>query len=298
MPKPYFVVFRLRGLRWPALAAAAITAGLLCLPPATPVSAPPVRGYDHAPALAIVIDDFGQDRGGVRGMLDLPLEITCAIMPNMEFTRLDAEDAHAAGKEVIVHMPMQAHPGDPMSWYGPEPILIRHGQDEARRIAERAIASVPHAVGMNIHVGSESSEREGLVTGVMEVCRAAGFYFLDSYTSAKSVCEKVAGECGVPFLLRHVFLEHGQRTKAHVKQELKRAVDIAKARGSCVCIGHVGPEGGKVTVEGIREMMPYFEAQGVTIVSASKLLALEENNPAIPPTAEAVKYLALKAEQE
>ena len=271
-----FVVIRAQSLRWMALALLGVVA-LLFAGPAAPVSAPQAPAYDHKPALAIVIDDFGQDRGGVRGMLELPLAITCAVMPNMEFTQKDAEDAHAVGKEVIVHMPMQARTSDPMSWYGPEPILLWHGREQARAIAERAIASVPHAVGMNIHIGSGASERESIVGGVMEVCRDAEFYFLDSYTSAKSVCERVAAECGVPFLIRHVFLENGNRSKAHITRELKRAVEIAQKRGSCIAIGHVGPEGGKPTVEAIRDMIPYFEEQGVEIVPASRLLSLKEN---------------------
>jgi len=279
MTKARFVVVRAQSLRWTVLALLG-AAALFLARTAAPVSAIPRAAYDHKPMLAIVIDDFGQDRGGVREMLELPVAVTCAIMPNMEFTQKDAEDAHSVGKEVIVHMPMQARPGDPMSWYGPEPILLWHGREQAQAIAQRAVASVPHAVGMNIHVGSGSSEREAIVGGVMEVCREAGFYFLDSYTSAKSVCERVAGECGVPFLIRHVFLEHGNRSKAGVKTQLKRAVEIAKERGSCIAIGHVGPEGGKPTVEAIREMIPYFEAQGVEIVPASKLLLLDENKKA------------------
>jgi len=276
MRKTRFLVVRAQNLRWTVLALLG-AAALLLARSATPVSAIPGAAYDHKPMLAIVIDDFGQDRGGVREMLELPLAITCAIMPNMEFTQQDAEDAYRVGKEVIVHMPMQARPNDPMSWYGPEPILLWHGREQAQAIAERAVASVPHAVGMNIHVGSGSSEREAIVGGVMQACLDAGFYFLDSYTSPKSVCERVADECGVPFLIRHVFLEHGNRSKTGVKSQLKRAVEIAKERGSCIAIGHVGPEGGKVTVDAIREMIPYFEEQGVEIVPASMLLSLEEN---------------------
>lgn len=242
---------------------------------------------NHQPVIAIVIDDFGQDRGGVKEMLALPLPLTCAVMPNMEYTLADAQAAFASGKEVIVHMPMQAHPGDPMSWYGPEPILLRHSYEEARAIAERAVKAVPHAIGMNIHIGSESSEKDTIVSGVMEVCKDADFYFLDSLTSQKSVCERVAGECEVPFLVRHVFLENGNRAKSHVVKKLKEAVKIAQSRGSCVVIGHVGPEGGKNTAAAIAELIPYFEQQGVQIVPASQLLELDENLPSAKSTATA-----------
>lgn len=275
MKRNFFIVLRLRRLLWGAgLCVAVLAAALLWM---AQEAAQVSSAYDHPAYMAIVIDDFGQAREGVKAMLALPLEITCAIMPNMEFTQQDADDAYAVGKEVIVHMPMQAHESDPMSWYGPEPIMIWHGYEKSRDIAARAVKVVPHAVGMNIHIGSESSEKEKIVAGVMEVCKENDLYFLDSLTSMKSVCEKVAREYEVPFLTRHVFMENGDRTKAHAIKQLKLAVEMAKRRGSSVCVGHVGPEGGKNTVEAIREMIPYFAQQGVEIVFASKLLDLPEN---------------------
>lgn len=286
MKRNFFIVIRLRRLLWVAGLCVAVLAAALFWMAREAAQVSSAKEYDHPAYMAIVIDDFGQARAGVKDMLALPLEITCAIMPNMEFTQQDADDAHAVGKEVIVHMPMQAHESDPMSWYGPEPIMIWHGYEEARDIAARAVKVVPHAVGMNIHIGSRSSEKEKIVTGVMEVCKENDLYFLDSLTSMKSVCEKLAREYEVPFLTRHVFMENGNRTKAHAIEQLKLAVEMAKRRGSSVCVGHVGPEGGKNTVEAIREMIPYFAQQGVEIVSASKLLDLPENarpaNTAIP----------------
>ncbi len=278
MQKVHFVVIRLKTLvAWACVGAMILAIGLPVALGVWPVSGLKSNAYHHAPMLAIVIDDFGQARAGVADMLAVPLDLTCAVMPGLEYTQRDAQAAHDAGMEVIVHMPMQAHPKDPLSWYGPEPILIWHSYEQAKTIAGRAILDVPYAVGMNIHIGSESSEREAIVSGVMDACKASGLYFLDSNTSQKSVCEKVAAQCGLPFLMRHVFLEHGNKTQAHVEKQLKAAVIIAKARGSCVCIGHVGPEGGKATAAALMAMIPYFEAEGVEVVFASTLLTLEEN---------------------
>ena len=59
------------------------------------------------PKLAIVIDDFGEDRRGVEEMLNINAKLTIAVMPADDFSTEDAEKAHAKGHEVILHMPME-----------------------------------------------------------------------------------------------------------------------------------------------------------------------------------------------
>ncbi|MEV2771420.1 divergent polysaccharide deacetylase family protein [Paenibacillus larvae] len=67
---------------------------------------------------AIVIDDFGNKMGGTEDMLALPFPITVAVMPFLQTTKADAEAAHAAGKEVIIHLPMEPKIAR-KSWLGP-----------------------------------------------------------------------------------------------------------------------------------------------------------------------------------
>ena len=75
---------------------------------------------NKTPMMAIVIDDFGSfDRSGVKTMLSIEAPITCAIMPNLEFSTEDMENAIKSKKEVILHMPMQSHVNLPANWYGP-----------------------------------------------------------------------------------------------------------------------------------------------------------------------------------
>ncbi len=60
---------------------------------------------------AIVIDDFGNNMFGTKEMMNLPFPITVAVMPFLPTTKRDAEWAHQAGHEVIVHMPMEPSQG-------------------------------------------------------------------------------------------------------------------------------------------------------------------------------------------
>lgn len=81
--------------------------------------------------LAIIIDDFGYDGEGTEEILALDIPITVAIMPFSECTSEDAKKAAEAGKEVIVHMPMEAKSGK-KSWVGEKGIFSDMSEEEIR----------------------------------------------------------------------------------------------------------------------------------------------------------------------
>ena len=63
---------------------------------------------DMAPRIAIIIDDLGYNRElGLRA-LALPAELTVAILPHAPRARSIAEAARESGKEVLVHLPLEA----------------------------------------------------------------------------------------------------------------------------------------------------------------------------------------------
>ncbi len=235
------------------------------------------KGVDggHVGRLAIVIDDFGLQRKGVQEMLALDCKLTVAIMPFLEYTEDDAEDALENGKEIILHIPMQATTHDVPSHLGPRPITTRLSGEEIHQWIEDALKDVPEAVGANIHMGTLSSTKESVMMPVLEGLKAHNLFFLDSKTSSKSVCQAVALAVDIPFYENDVFLEHEKKTKSYIKSRLEKAVKIAQKEGSCIAIGHVGYEGGKVTAEAIRELLPELEKQNVELVFLSELSPLE-----------------------
>ena len=56
-----------------------------------------------------------------------------------------------------------------------------------------------------------------------------------------------------------------------VKANLRKAAEVALEKGEALAIGHVGPEGGMVTVQAIRELIPELEEAGITFVTVSQL---------------------------
>lgn len=228
---------------------------------------------DDMPArLAIVIDDFGRQRKGVKEMLELDCKLTAAIIPFLEYSADDAQYAVEHGKEVILHLPMQATNHDKPDHLGNRYITLSQQPEAIKSLLSDAKAELPQAKGANIHMGTMSSASRKVMEPVMEFMKENNMFFLDSMTSSKSVCKEVAAEKGIAFWENDNFLEHEAKNTAYVKKQLQKGMDIAKKNGKAVVIGHVGYEGGTVTVNAIRDMLPEFAEQRVDLVWLSEIV--------------------------
>lgn len=221
--------------------------------------------------LAIVIDDFGLQRKGVKEMLALDCKLTVAVMPFLEYSEDDAENALENGKELMIHIPMQATGHDVPSHLGPRPIHADDTPATLQKWVDDALAELPEARGANIHMGTLCSTKQCVMEPVLRALKKQGLYFLDSKTSPKSICRKTARQTGICFYENEVFLEHESKSAAYIQSRLRKAMKIAKTTGSCIAIGHVGCEGGVVTAEVIAAMLPEFRANGVELVFVSEL---------------------------
>ncbi len=233
-------------------------------------------GTSQHPRLALVIDDFGSSRDGVEEMLSLDIPFTAAVMPFLEYSAADARRAYEAGKEVIVHLPMQAHEKDNPAWLGPNPIRITSDTETVQGIVADAMKEIPYAVGANVHMGTECSENPEIVEAVMETLKQGGYFFVDSVTTPHSVCEAVASDLQMHFAQRNVFLEAGNEGKEFAADQLRRAGELALEHSYALAIGHVGPEGGSSTAEAIREVKDELLAQGIEFVYVSQILSIPE----------------------
>jgi uncharacterized protein len=219
--------------------------------------------------LAIVIDDFGNGMKGTEEMLNLPVPLTVAVMPFLPTTASDANRAHEKGHEVIVHLPMEPKKGK-KSWLGPGAITTDLSDQEIRKKVEQAIAEVPHAVGMNHHMGSKVTEDERIMRIILEVCREKGFFYLDSKTTGNSVIPKLAKEMGVPYLENNLFFDHVY-TASHIQRQASLLAKQLEDQEQLIAIGHVGVTGDKV-VDALKTYIPEYKKQA-DLVPVSALIA-------------------------
>ena len=223
--------------------------------------------------LAIVIDDFGgYEQGGVETMLSIDAPLTCAVMPNLENSLINSTKALEAGKEVIVHMPMQAHVSIPEMWYGTNYIKTGDTAEQVNHKLDTAFKSVKGAKGFNIHIGSGACQNIETMKHVYQYAKENNLFFLDSRTHERTVCQTVAEALDVVYLGRDEFLEpKGAKSYEGAKHHLKVACELAKEKGYAIAIGHVGNHGGESTARAIKDGIKDIEAMGVKIVPLSEL---------------------------
>ncbi len=219
--------------------------------------------------LAIMIDDFGYCGAGTEEMLALQIPFTAAIMPFSSCSAEDAQRVRNAGKEIFIHMPMESLTGKP-EWVGEKGVFRSMSEEEIRARVNEAFEILPDAVGLNNHMGSAIMEDRRALSAVMDVLAERGSMFVDSMTTAKSLGREIAEEKGVIFLGRDVFLDSTDSVEV-VKRNLRKAAEVALEKGEALAIGHVGPEGGKITAQAIRELTPELEAIGIVFVTAGEL---------------------------
>ena len=219
--------------------------------------------------IAIVIDDFGYDGEGTDNMIALNIPFTAAVMPFSDKSAENVSKLKAAGKEMIVHMPMESLTGK-KEWVGEKGIFKSMSDEEIKKCVEEALSIVTPAKGINNHMGSAIMEDERCFSAVMDVAVQRGLLFIDSMTTANTVGEAVCQKKGVPLLKRDVFLDSTDDINV-VKKQLLTTAEIAKEKGYAVAIGHVGPEGGNITVEAMKQLAPQLEQQGIVFVTVSQL---------------------------
>lgn len=227
--------------------------------------------------MAIVIDDLGNNMKGTDAIMDIDVPITVAIMPFLPTTKQDAEAAHAAGHEVIIHMPMEPKKGL-KKWLGPGALTSDLSDAEVRERVEAAIDQVPHAIGMNNHMGSKITEDERIMRIVLEVCKERNLFYLDSKTAYRSIVGKLAEELGVPYAENSLFLDD-EHTAMHIHKQMQKAVELLQERPSTVIIGHVGPAG-EYTAEELVKSIPNLQRYG-KLVYLSELIKSNLIDPEI-----------------
>ncbi len=219
--------------------------------------------------IAIVIDDFGNAGDGTVEMFELEIPITAAVMPYLPFSNDEAQKAFEYGHEVILHIPLEPVTGK-AQWLGPKGITTNLSSKEIRSRITDGLKEIQWAVGMNNHMGSKAMQDERVMTVILEIAKENNLYYLDSKTTPLSVAKDIADDLGVPYFSRDVFLDN-IKNQGKIEKQLLTLASIALEKGYAIGIGHVGPEGGKVTANAIAAIKDEIESMGIKFVHLSQL---------------------------
>jgi len=194
----------------------------------------PARQPD-LPKVAIIIDDMGYDETTGRKLLSLPIDLTYSFLPFAPHTKKLENLAHAAGKTVFLHLPLQ--PKGTAYSPGPGGLYLEDSPEMQIIKLKSCLQEVPHAIGLNNHMGSSFTEDEGAMTNIVKEIKERSLIFVDSVTSPASVAFQVARAASVKSARRNVFLDNIQ-DEQKICGQLEKLVEIAEKKGRAIGIAH------------------------------------------------------------
>ena len=228
--------------------------------------------------VAVIIDDVGFDLRIVKELAGIQAPIAFAILPHTPHAAEAAGFLHAAGKEILLHLPMEPR-SYPTDSPGAGALMVDMDERQIRKQVQENLTAVPYASGVNNHMGSRFMEDEARLTIVMEELKKRGLYFVDSRTTPDSRGREAANRTGVRFAARSLFIDHAPGYAAAM-ENLTGPFRRGGANGKPVLmIGHPHPE----TVRALRDALPRWHAEEVRLVALPTLLGIsaEENRNAL-----------------
>jgi len=215
--------------------------------------------------LVFVIDDAGNNLRELEPFLHISSPLTVAVLPGLPNSAEAARRIRAAGKEVILHQPMEAIGGQNP---GPGAVYSGMSASEIRSILKRNIEEIGPVAGMNNHQGSKITEDSYAMEVILAFCKENGIYFLDSRTTAETVVPQMSARMGIKIGQRDIFIDNEQ-DKVSMSGYIKTGLDKARQNGSAVMIGHAwSPELAPL----LAEQLAIFSKQGYSIKTASDII--------------------------
>ncbi|MEW5899846.1 MAG: divergent polysaccharide deacetylase family protein [Acidobacteriota bacterium] len=224
---------------------------------------PPAESF-----VAIIIDDMGNSLEALQEISDLGQPITVSILPESEYARETAEIARESGLQVMLHLPGESlnHQEGNDSTDG----LIRSGmsEEEVVGLVEASLGRVPHALGVNNHMGSKITQEDPVMRPILKFLKARDLFFVDSRTTSQSIAFDLAKKMGLRAAYRNVFLDSSVDVE-FTRKQLTDLLKLAQRTGKAVGIGHPFPE----TLRALRENVHLFKKYKVKPVFASQIVA-------------------------
>lgn len=194
------------------------------------------------PKLVIIIDDVAF-KYEVNLIKQIPYHITPSFFPPTKrhpFTPLYAKEFN----DYMVHVPMEA-----FNFAHPEPNTLQ--ADSSYEIIKKRIDSIktefPKAKFINNHTGSKFTSTFSAMSNLFEVLKEDKLGFVDSKTTPLSKSKEADKIYKIPLFSRNIFLDNEENPE-YIRNQLKKAIEIAKKKGYAIAIGH--PH--KITLETLK----------------------------------------------
>jgi uncharacterized protein len=214
--------------------------------------------------VSIILDDAGGSAINYDRIFSIKYRLTLSIIPNLPKSYIIAKEASARGMEVMLHLPMEAN--DPAFTYRDGGMVIcADDDDKIKKIVKDDFENIKIAKGFNNHMGSKATANERVMRAVFAAMDRTKF-FVNSRTNTSPVASSLARQLGIRTADNTEFLD-GSTSKTEIESRLSELVARARRYGMAIGIGHATRP---MTIEVLKEMMPYYAKNGVTFIYASE----------------------------
>jgi len=221
---------------------------------------------NQKPQLCIVVDDFGNFDGPlIDSFCELDPAVTFAILPGLPFSKSTMQKAVKSGHEVIVHMPWQ--PDAEGTNPGSNAILNTMSDRAIYDTVKEYFQEISMAKGGNQHMGSLISADKTLMTSALRYLSERDFFFIDSRTTANTFGREVAGELGIAFEERNLFLDAPENSDHNLVERLVDLQKLLETKRRALAITHCHDRG---RLERLKTFITEAKKMGFEIVPASK----------------------------
>jgi len=221
------------------------------------------RAMKRSARIAIIVDDMGLSMEPARQVGSIEADLTFSILPMRPHSTDVADYLHGEGKEILLHLPMQGNGKDP----GPGALYADMTRAEIVAIVKDDLRSVPYISGVNNHMGSVVTTDDAIMRLVYTELKGNGLFFIDSLTTNKSVCRRVAQDIGLAFNARDVFLDN-EKSYTYIRSQIDKLISIAMKHSEAIGICHPYPE----TIATLKREIPRIKELGIEIVRVSTLV--------------------------
>ncbi|QKF64906.1 divergent polysaccharide deacetylase family protein [Campylobacter corcagiensis] len=192
----------------------------------------PKKAVSGKPKLAIIIDDIATiDQA--KNLKKVGLKLTPSIFPP-DRANPDTLKVAKLFDFYMIHLPMEALN------FNQRDVFTLKAKDSYENIDKRVAfvrENFKNAKFLNNHTGSKFTSDKDAIKKLLVALDKYGFIFVDSKTISSSKGSEVAKELGQRYIYRDIFIDN-KDSEIYIKNQLKKAVDIAKSRGFAIAIGH------------------------------------------------------------
>ena len=217
------------------------------------------------PVIAIVVDDLGLSLARSERIFALKPPLTLAFLPYADRLSQQSRQALEDGHELLLHLPMEPENGD----FDPGPRALMSDSERKKIISDLQwnLGRFSGYVGINNHMGSRfTADRKGMKT-VMGEIKKRGLLYLDSLTTNSSKGPMLARQMGVPYAVRHVFLDNVISYNA-IRDRLNDLEKVAREQGFAIGICHPHD----ATIQALKSWLKTLDQRGLVLVPLSSIV--------------------------